>query len=173
MSTENKANGLWALVIILLVVIIVVGGILIWSRYAPSRPIEISITERQEPEGRVYISGAVNNPGAYPFTSKDSISSLLQMVGGTTDNATLDGAKLYFPQLGERQEPQKININRADAWLLEALPEIGKTLAERIVEYRERNGQFRNIRDITKVAGIDTATYEKIKNFITISDWID
>ncbi|MFH1031653.1 MAG: ComEA family DNA-binding protein [Chloroflexota bacterium] len=170
MSTEDKANKLWALVIILLVVIIIVGGILIWLRYTPSRPIEVSIPERQEPEGRVYINGAVNNPGAYPFTSKDSISSLLQMVGGTTDNATFNGIKLYVPNIGEIQEPQRIGINRAEVWLLEALPGIGKTLAQRIVDYRQQNGPFQNTHDITRVAGIDIGIFEKIKNLITVAD---
>ena len=55
-------------------------------------------------------------------------------------------------------------------WLLKALPGIGETLAQRIVEYRQRNGLFYNTRDLLKVAGIGTTTYEQIKDMITVAD---
>lgn len=72
--------------------------------------------------------------------------------------------------VGEEQEPQKIDINRAEVWLLKALPEIGETLAQRIVDYRQQNGPFHNIHDIVKVDGIGKATYEQIKDLITVAD---
>lgn len=64
-------------------------------------------------------------------------------------------------------EPQKININRAEAWLLEALPGIGETRAQHIVDHREQNGPFRDITEITSVEGIGRAIYEQIKDLIT------
>ncbi|GAH80284.1 unnamed protein product, partial [marine sediment metagenome] len=41
--TTSKLNKYWTLITILLVAIIVIGGIVAWSRYSPSQPIEISI----------------------------------------------------------------------------------------------------------------------------------
>ena len=67
-------------------------------------------------------------------------------------------------------QPQKINLNRAEAWLLEALPEIGESRAQAIIDYREQNGPFHNINELIKVEGIGTATYEKIKDRITVAD---
>lgn len=166
----GKLNRFGTLTIILLLVIIVIGGIVVWSRYSPSQPVEISIPPAQALQGRIYIGDAVINPGFYPLTSGDSIEALIQAAGGTTSNANLSGLKLYIPRLGEGQEPQKVDINRAEVWLLKALPGIGETLAQRIVDYRQQNGPFLNIAEIMKVAGIGTTTYERIKPLITVAD---
>jgi competence protein ComEA len=163
-------NRYWALIIILLIAVIVIGGIIAWSRYSPPHPIEISLPPSPQFQGEVYISGAVSNPGYYPVKSGDSIEALIQAAGGTTDNANLSGVKIYIPKAGEKEEPQKIDINRAEAWLLEALPGIGETLAQRIIDYRQKNGGFRSITELTKVEGIGPATYEQIKHLITVAE---
>ncbi len=168
--TASKLNRYWMLITILLVAIIVIGGIVAWLRYSPSQPLEISIPPAQEWRGRIYIGGAVTNPGFYLLTSGDSLEALIQAAGSTTSSANLSGLKLYIPRVGEAQEPQKVDINRAEVWLLTALPGIGETLAQRIVDYRKQNGPFQNTGEIVKVAGIGTATYEQIKHLITVSD---
>jgi len=168
--TRGKLNKYWALIIILLVAIIVIGGIVACSRYSPSQPIEIFIPPGQEVQGGIYIGGAVNNAGFYPLTSGDSIEALIQAAGGTKGSANLTGLKLYIPEVGDEEQPQKINLNRAEVWLLKALPGIGETLAQRIVDYRHQNGPFHNIRQLLQVAGIGTTTYEQIKHLITVAD---
>jgi comEA protein len=70
---------------------------------------------------------------------------------------------------GSVSNPQKIDINRADVWLLQALPGIGETKAQAIVDYRIQNGLFRVVEDITKVPGIGASVFDKIKPFITVS----
>jgi competence protein ComEA len=166
----GKFDRFWTLVTILLVVIIVIGGIVAWLRYSPGEPIEISISQGQDWQGNIYIGGAVNNPGIYPFEAGDSLGELIQAAGGTVDNNGLDGLELYVPEEEEEQEVQKININRAEVWLLEALPGIGETLAQRIVDYRQQNGPFHSIDELLKVEGIGDSRYEQIKNFITVAD---
>jgi len=115
----------------------------------------------QQVEGEIYIGGAVISPGFYPLRAGDSIEALVQAAGGTTSSANFSGLELYIPRVGE-QEPQKVDINRAELWLLEALPGIGETLAQRIIDYRQQNGPFNNIKELMKVAGIGTTTYEQI-----------
>lgn len=166
----SKLNRFWALIIILLVAIIVTGGIVAWLRYSPGQPVEISILQGQELQGRIYIGGNVTAPGFYPFTGGDSVESLIQAAGGATTSANLSGFKLYILETGEEQEPQKVDINRAELWLLKSLPGIGETLAQRIVDYRQQNGPFHNIGEILKVAGIGTTTYQQIKHLITVAD---
>ncbi len=166
----GKLNRFWTLITILLVAIIVIGGIVAWFRFSPSQPIVISLPPGQELVGRIYIGGNVTNPGFYSFTTSDSLQDLIQAAGGTTSSANLSGLKLYIPGAGKGQEPQKVDINRAEVWLLEALPGIGETLAQRIVDYRQQNGPFSNIAEIMKVAGIGTTTYDQIKNLITVAD---
>jgi competence protein ComEA len=163
-------NRYWALGIILLIIAIVTGGVIVWARYHQPEPIEISLPPSPQFQGEVYIGGAVSNPGFYPVKADDSLEALIGAAGGATDNANLTQLKLYIPAVGEEQQPQRININRAEVWLLEALPEIGETLAQRIIDYRQQNGGFGNTTEITRVEGIGPDTYEKIKNLITVAD---
>lgn len=61
-----------------------------------------------------------------------------------------------------------LNINNATSRQLEELPGIGSVLAERIIEYRESNGVFRNIEEIKDVPGIGEKKFEAIKELITV-----
>jgi len=166
----DKASKYWGLTIIFLVVIIAVSGMIIWAKYSPGQPVEIFISPSQELQGRVYVDGAVNSPGLYSLKAGDSVEAVIQASGGTTDNADLDRLRLYVPELSETYWPQKIDINRAEAWLLEALPGIGKTKAQAIIDYRQQNGLFQNINELTKVEGIGITIYEQIKDLITVAD---
>ena len=113
-----KLNKYWTLITILLIAIIATGSIVAWSRYSPSQPVEISISPEEQVQGRIYIGGAITSPGVYPLTSGDSIGALIQAAGGTTSSADLSRLKLYIPEVGEEEQPQKLNLNRAEAWLL-------------------------------------------------------
>ena len=65
-------------------------------------------------------------------------------------------------------ETAKININSAAMEELAKLKRIGPKYAARIVEYREKNGPFKNPEDITLVKGIGTKTFEANKNSICV-----
>jgi competence protein ComEA len=169
MTVGRFING-WTLTAIILVAIIIAGGIVIRSRYSSSRAIEISISPDRELQGKLYIGGEVNNPGFYPLEAEDSIGEIIRAAGGTADSADLSQLELLVRDAAEGEPPQKVNINRAEAWLLEALPGIGKVRAQAIIEYRRQNGPFRNINELIKVEDIGTSTYEKIKHLITVTD---
>ena len=166
----SRLNKWWALLLIFLVAIIAIGGTVAWSRYSPSQPVEISMPSSQEVEGEIYIGGAVINPGYYPLKAGDSIDALVQAAGSTTSSTNPGRFELYIPIVGEEQEPQKVDINRAEVWLLEALPGIGETLAQRIIDYREQNGPFNNTKELIKVDGIGATTYDQIKHLVTVAD---
>jgi competence protein ComEA len=168
--TTVKPNKYWTPVIIILLAIIVIGGIVAWSKYRGSQPIEISLPPSQELQSEIYIGGAVNNPGFYSLKAGDSIEALIQAAGGIIDTADLNRFKLYIPHQGEEQQPQKIDLNRAEAWLLQALPGIGEIHAKAIIDYRQQNKRFQSIDELTKVEGIGVTTYERIKNLITVAD---
>lgn len=62
-----------------------------------------------------------------------------------------------------------LNINTATVEeLADTLPRIGKSTAELIVNYREKNGPFAKIEDIKNVKGIGAKTFEKIKELICV-----
>jgi competence ComEA-like helix-hairpin-helix protein len=169
MNTTRIING-WIIVVILLVLIIIAGGIIIWSKYSPNRAIEISLAPPQNQNGEIYIGGEVNNPGVYPLYEEDDIAGLIAAAGGTTDTAGPGRLELIVPGSTGEESSQLIDINLAEAWLLEGLPGIGPTKAQAIVVYREQNGPFRNIQELTKVAGIGAASFEQIKHLITVGE---
>jgi competence protein ComEA len=165
-----KLSRLWLLITVILVAIIATGSIIAWSRYHPGRPIEISLPPPTEIHGEIYISGAVSNPGIYNLTADGSIADIIQAAGGITNSAEPNYIELHVPDPGGTNSPQKIDINRAEGWLLEALPGIGEVRAQAIIDYRYHNGQFRHITELTKVEGIGITTYEQIKHLITVTD---
>jgi len=163
------SNKYGILVVILLIAIIVTGSIVIWSKSSQSQPIEISIDQEQKIQGEIYVGGAVNNPGFYPLRTDDGITDLIQAAGGTSDNADFSQVRLYVPHSAE-ELPQKIDINRAEAWLLQTLPGIGEVRTQAIIAYRQQNGRFHNTAELLKVEGIGAVTYENIKHLITVAD---
>ena len=66
------------------------------------------------------------------------------------------------------EETAKTNINSATVEELAQLKRIGPKYAARIVEYREKNGPFKNPEDITLVKGIGTKTFEVNKDNICV-----
>lgn len=62
----------------------------------------------------------------------------------------------------------KINLNKATAAELSQLKGIGMKYAERIVQYRDKNGPFKNVEDLLNVQGIGPKTLEKNKDRIIV-----
>ena len=65
---------------------------------------------------------------------------------------------------------EKVNINTASLEELYTLPGIGAVKAQAIIDYREENGPFASLEEMMNVSGIGSATFEKIKNSITIGE---
>ena len=103
-----------------------------------------------------------------------------------------DGQKIYIPRIldvenietietsnGEgiivedveevyKSNNEMININTATKSELEKLSGVGTETAQKIIEYRQNNGEFKKIEDIKNVSGIGEAKFENIKNNITV-----
>ena len=75
---------------------------------------------------------------------------------GVTDNSNLEKNKT------------SININKANELELQKLQGIGPSLASKIIDYRNNNGNFENIEDIKKVSGIGDSIFENIKENIYV-----
>ena len=62
-----------------------------------------------------------------------------------------------------------VNLNTATVAQLETLPGIGKSTAERILEYRQKNGGFKKVEDLMNVRGIGEKSFLKMKPLITVT----
>lgn len=62
-----------------------------------------------------------------------------------------------------------VNINTADAEQLMLLPRVGPTVAQRIIDHREKNGRFKAPEDLMMVRGIGEKTYQLIEPHVTVS----
>jgi competence protein ComEC len=144
---------------ILVLAVALSGGLLFLSGCSPGEILDISPPSGQQLAGEIYIGGSVAVPGIYPVKDGDTLETIIQAAGGATENADLSRLSLQVSVTGEGEAAQKIDINLAEAWLLEALPGIGPARAQAIVDYRSQNGPFRQILEIINVDGIGMATY--------------
>lgn len=139
------------------------------------------------------VSGAVKKPSIYILPSDSRVYQVIEMAGGLTPDAEtkdinlaaklVDGSKLYVPTKSEVESggriPQvidmsttagdgKININTSTQSELEEITGIGPAMAERIIEYREENGQFNSVDDLSNVTGIGPKKLEKMRDEVTV-----
>ncbi|MBN1271999.1 MAG: helix-hairpin-helix domain-containing protein [Candidatus Aminicenantes bacterium] len=63
---------------------------------------------------------------------------------------------------------QKVNINKASLDELQTLPGIGVKIAQRIIDFRDKNGPFKRIEELMKVKGIGEKMFERMKEKLTV-----
>ncbi len=63
---------------------------------------------------------------------------------------------------------KQVNINTATVEQLVTLPKIGPKTAERIIEYRKANGNFKRIQELMKVKGVGEKTFKNLEALITV-----
>jgi competence protein ComEA len=169
MKTGRPFNG-WVLAVIVPALFIIAGGAVIFNGLQRSPGIEITLSPQPQLAGNIIVSGGVNNPGLYPVFSGDSFDDIIRSAGGLKDGADWSNIRLSVSDAPGGAAPQKININRAETWLLEALPGIGETRAKAVIAYREQHGLFHDIYEISNVPGFGAAIIGQIKDYITVDE---
>ena len=86
-----------------------------------------------------------------------------------------DGEQLVVPLVGEApaagatQAPGgKVKLNSADETALETLPRVGPAMAQRILDWRKKNGRFTAIEDLMSITGIGEKTFDALKDLVTV-----
>lgn len=82
-------------------------------------------------------------------------------------NNNINNNQMNSSQNGEQNN--KININTATIQELDQIPGVGEATANKILSYREENGNFKNIAEIKNVNGIGDKKYENMKELICVN----
>lgn len=147
---------------------------------------------------RVFVNGQVGAPAVYTLPADSLVQAAIEAAGGFLDEANTavvnlaqplsDGMQIYVPSLAEAVRPAAVlneaawpagsvandagsglvNINTADLALLETLPGIGPSTAQKIIEHRDAQGPFMDVSEIMNVSGIGQGRFEQIRDFITV-----
>ena len=147
-------------------------------------------------EVTIDISGEVINPGVYRLIGDVRVNDALIKSGGLSAKADrdwvaknlnlaeklMDGQKIYIPNqvesrklqvesggiLGVSVDNKIVRINTATVEQLDTLSGIGPSIAKKIIDYRVKNGGFKNIEELKLVSGIGDKLYEEIKNDVAL-----
>ena len=137
----------------------------------------------------VHIAGAVVSPGVYTLPAGSRVIDAVGRAGGLAANADADvvnlaavmadGQHVYIPRVGEPTRPDPaggvdtslpgpLDLNRATADDLDALPGVGPATAAAIVRYRDEHGPFGRVDDLAEVRGIGPAKMEALRGLVTV-----
>ena len=191
---ELTARNIATMALLAATVAAVLAAVVLLARQDDNAPIRIIAPESQDTatQVRVFVNGAVVNPGVYTLAPDSRVTDALAAAGGLTGEANIQGVNLalrlqdeaeyYVPKLGETppagsnmQQAQTqiqgglIDLNLASVELLDTLPGIGPALAGAIVSYRENVGPFQSIEEIQEVPKIGPVTYLNIRDLVTVS----
>lgn len=191
-----KKNTVFSLLTALSALFLLLGLLtMFFLNVRSNKRIEIIPAESQEASGSgiyVDLSGAVIRPGLYHLKPGSRVNDLLVAGGGLSASADRewfsksinlaqkleDGIKLYIPYTKEAGLSNsgevagayqgKVNINLASKTELGTLSGVGPSMAQKIIDYRDKNGFFNKIEDIKQVSGIGDKTFESLKDYITV-----
>jgi competence protein ComEA len=133
----------------------------------------------------IQVDGAVQNPGIYDLPTNSRVQDALEAAGGLTKNGSTtdlnlarpvkDGEKITVSSLSATTFPSNsssikvlLDINTATLDQLDALPGIGKTRAQAILDYRKEHGAFISMEELQNVPGITADVFSKIKDLIKV-----
>src|SRR4051794_19059872 len=138
----------------------------------------------------VHAAGAVNAPGLYTLPAGSRVNDVVAAAGGLSAGAdsnrinlaapVADGERVYIPKVGEAvpaaegpsaegsESSRPVNLNTATVEELDALPGIGPSIAQAIVDERERNGPFRSVDDLERVRGIGPSKLDQLRDLVTV-----
>lgn len=134
----------------------------------------------------VHVSGAVAAPGLVTLEPGARIAHAIAAAGGALPGANLtslnlasgvhDGDQVVVPMVGDSASGSTpgtvgdglVDLNRASAGELEALPGVGPVLAGRIFDYREDHGPFAAVEDLLDVPGIGEGKLAALREAIVV-----
>jgi len=130
----------------------------------------------------VEVAGKVAHPGVWSFPRPPTLGEVWAKAGAPgavpdPDKPVASGSRVEVARAGGYLLTAMsgaqlltlglvIDLNRATAEDLAAIPGIGPALAQRIVEYRQAHGPFKTIEDLREVSGIGPQNLQKLKPYL-------
>jgi len=168
---QELREKMWLIIAFFLGVSLITDAIYLCIMVAQHQPAEIALADTKPAviSGDIFIGGAVARPGIYSARCDDTLTSLVSSAGPST-NADTSHISIVIPDKTAASQPQKVNLNRAESWLLQALPGIGEGKARMIIDYRTKNGPFRSVDDLAKIEGFGKSIVDKVKDYAVVGD---
>ncbi|MFW0110409.1 helix-hairpin-helix domain-containing protein [Rothia sp. P13129] len=142
----------------------------------------------------VHVVGAVKSPGLYELPDQSRVADAISAAQGLVDDANPDSINLASKITDGQQvrvlfqgqsvdavqgvSPQNhqtgdvvgslVNINTASAQELETLPRVGPATAQKIIEFRQAHGGFRDVDELESVSGIGPALLERLRPLVRV-----
>lgn len=122
----------------------------------------------------VEIKGEVEKQGVYEMDLGSTLEDLLKSAKPYPDadfSSFSLQKRLHHLELvvvKKKEEKKLVSINSAGIEELTTLPGIGKTTAQKIIDYRQEKESFLSLEELMNVKGIGKSKYEKIKGSITL-----
>jgi len=184
----------WYLAFIGVGVLLGAGVLLLVTRPPRGEPITLLPAPSPAPI-TVYVTGSVNTEGLFALPPGSRVNEAILAAGGFSADADSgainlagileDGQQVNVPAIvtppvsggmtrangGGVPQPAGVilvNINTATLEELDTLPQVGPVTAQSIIDYREANGLFSTIEDLMEVDGIGQATFDKVKDLVTV-----
>ena len=132
----------------------------------------VNLAMRVEDEGYYYIPArvALSAANANSETIED-ISPIPLFPEAATNRPTTESPEETREPVTDGAEPAgPVNLNTASQADLEALPSIGPARARAIIAYRQENGPFAAVEEITAVSGIGQGILDNLLGLITVED---
>ncbi|PWL20521.1 MAG: competence protein ComEA [Candidatus Aquiluna sp. XM-24bin5] len=129
----------------------------------------------------IHVVGEVAHPGLYELPTGSRASDAVQSAGGLTAEAAQqsinlarilsDGEQLTvlsIEAMAAGNSGGKVSLNRGTQADFESLSGIGPATSEKIIKYREANGGFSAIEELTQVPGIGSKLLASIRDQLTL-----
>lgn len=114
---------------------------------------------RRVADGEQLLVGVAPPPGAEPTAG----------TAGPTGPAASGGASSGGASSGGGVAPGgKVDLNRATVEQLDTLPGVGPVTAQRILDWRTRNGRFSSVDQLREVEGIGERRFSQLKALVTV-----
>ncbi len=109
---------------------------------------------------------ALPQAGALPDPKEREQESTSSSTSTTRSGRSSSGSRSHASDV---KPSAPVNINTATLEELDALPGVGLKMAQRIIDFRQKQGPFKRVEDLMNVQGIGEKNFLKLKPLITIS----